>query len=495
VLQQQGFHLLAQQIKRDRQPLQSEALRDALQHHLPRHMIPAQLQLVDRLPLTANGKIDRKTATGWWVDAVELQDAVANPQEQGDALEQLLCQHWAEALGISHIGLDQDVYNLGADSLIMARMAGTLRQVLASEAWQMNDIPFDALLRHMLNGPTVRALAHAIRSQPQQTAQTMVTEQPTAPPQQDGRSAGSNGILMPFGGGNEGPLRVVFHAGLGTMDCFRPILAELVKDPRGPVIGIVIADTAQYCALPPEQAVELMADDYAQRLLATGQSRFQLIGYCLGGLFAVEVARRLSEQGAEIVDLVLISSHPVLFEVQDQLMIESLFIPNLHITLAQAGFGEIDGDALVHGFMQVLEQHQGRIPQGALAQLPGDAGAFFQQMQALPIEQRFARYVAGLAQVTGQQMPAEMALGLFLVFRQSFHAARFTPSAYVGDIRFLRPSQGSGFAPGMDDNTLNFWRDVCLGELQVTAIDGNHFSCIETPHAQAVARLISEGLR
>ncbi|STU54367.1 enterobactin synthase subunit F [Klebsiella pneumoniae subsp. ozaenae] len=100
-------------------------------------------------------------------------------------------------------------------------------------------------------------------------------------------------------GGSEGPLRVVFHAGLGTMDCFRPMLAELEKDPRGPVIGIVIADTAQYCALSPQQAVERMADDYAQRLLATGHSRFQLIGYCLGGLFAVEVARRLSEQGAE----------------------------------------------------------------------------------------------------------------------------------------------------------------------------------------------------
>ncbi|STU54368.1 Uncharacterised protein [Klebsiella pneumoniae subsp. ozaenae] len=91
-------------------------------------------------------------------------------------------------------------------------------------------------------------------------------------------------------------------------------------------------------------------------------------------------------------------------------MIESLFIPNLHITLAQAGFGEVDGDALVKGFMQVIEQHHGRIPQGALAQLPGAAGLFFQQMQSLPIEERFARYVAGVEQFTGQQMPAEMAL-------------------------------------------------------------------------------------
>ncbi|NIF21642.1 non-ribosomal peptide synthetase [Candidatus Pantoea multigeneris] len=496
VLQQQGFHLLAQQIKRDRAPLYPQVLQAALQQKLPRHMIPTQIQSVAALPLTPNGKVDRKTAASWWVAATEEGDATQDLQPQGDALEQLLSQHWAEALGIKQIALDEDVYHQGADSLIMARMAGKLRQVLAADPWRMGDIPFDALLRHMLNGPTVRALAQAIRTQhaPEASIATPLNGKQVQPAN-DGRAEGSNGILLPMGGGSEGPLRVVFHAGLGTMDCFRPMLAELEKDPRGPVMGIVIADTAQYCALPPQQAVERMADDYAQRLLDTGHSRFQLVGYCLGGLFAVEVARRLSEQGAEIDDLVLISSHPVLFEVQDDLMIESLFIPNLHITLAQAGFGEVDGDALVNGFMQVIEQHQGRIPEGALAQLPGAAGLFFQQMQALTIEERFARYVAGVEQFTGQQMPAEMALGLFRVFRQSFHAAHFTPSAYVGDIRFLLPNQGSGFAPGMDDNTLNFWRDVCLGELQVTSIAGNHFSCIDTPNAQAVAQLVNEGLK
>ncbi|CUY79188.1 non-ribosomal peptide synthetase [Serratia marcescens] len=496
VLHYQGFHLLAQQIKRDRLPLYPQVLLDALQQKLPRYMIPAQIQSVAALPLTANGKVDRNTVVNWWVEEAAEHDTPPGLQPQGDALEQLLCQHWAETLGIKQIALDQDVYNLGADSLIMARMAGKLRQVLAADPWQMGDIPFDTLLRHMLNGPTVRALAQAIRSQHAPDAAAAAPQAgEKLQPEIEGRAEGSNGILLPMGGGSEGPLRVVFHAGLGTMDCFRPMLAELEKDPRGPVIGIVIADTAQYCALSPQQAVERMADDYAQRLLATGHSRFQLIGYCLGGLFAVEVARRLSEQGAEIADLVLISSHPVLFEVQDDLMIESLFIPNLHITLAQAGFGEVDGDALVKGFMQVIEQHHGRIPQGALAQLPGAAGLFFQQMQSLPIEERFARYVAGVEQFTGQQMPAEMALGLFRVFRQSFHAAHFTPSTYVGDIRFLLPNQGSGFAPGMDDNTLNFWRNVCLGDLQVTSIAGNHFSCIDTPNAQAVAQRVNEGLK
>lgn len=493
-LAQQGFHLLAQQIKRDRAPLFADALLAELGARLPPWMIPAQIQAVPALPLTANGKIDRKTAAGWWVEAADGGADRPSETAEGDPLEQLLSAQWAEALGIARVGLDQDVYDLGADSLIMARIAGKLRQILAAEPWSMGDIPFDTLLRHLLNGPTVRALALALRERPAAAVSDVPLPDADAPASV-GRVAGSNGILLPFGGGDAGPLRVVFHAGLGTMDCFRPLLAELDAQQRGPVLGIVIADTAEYCALEPARAVEQMADDYARRLLATGHRRFQLIGYCLGGLFAVEVARRLSEQGAAIDDLVLISSHPVLFEVQDDLMVESLFIPNLHITLAQAGFGEVDGDALVRGFMQVLGQHQGRVPPGALAQLPGEAGDFFRQLQAVPIEARFASYVAGIAAHAGQEMPAEMALGLFRVFRQSFHAARFTPDPWVGDIRFLLPSEGSGFAPGMDDSTLNFWRDLCLGEVQVTPIAGNHFSCIETHNAGAVARRVAEGLQ
>lgn len=494
----QGFHLLAQRIKTDRRPLSLEAIRAYLRDDLPSHMIPAQLQSVPALALTGNGKLDRRQMAQWWVDPAESHNDTSDESYSADPLEQQLQMLWAEALGVRQLGLEQDFYDLGADSLIMARMAGKLRQTLNGGDYQVEQIPFDTLLRHMLNGPSVTALATAIRSHHVHKTDPV----DTAPAQANSRSQShfattqnGNGILLPFGGGEQGPLRVVFHAGLGTMDCFRPLLAELDAQQRGPVLGIVIADTEKYCELPPRQAVEQMADDYAARLLATGHSRFQLIGYCLGGLFAIEVARRLMEQEVEIDDLVLISSHPVLFDVEDDLMIESLFVPNLHITLSQAGFSAADGAALVDGFMQVIAAHQGRIPQGALCTLPGPAGALFSQLAAIPIEQRFARYVAALEKHTGQQMPAEMALGLFRVFRQSFHAARFSPSAYAGDIRFLLPGEGSGFAPGMDDNTLAFWREICLGEFSVTSVRGNHFSCIDGPQAAAIAALVAEGLQ
>ncbi|MEV7028293.1 thioesterase domain-containing protein, partial [Kitasatospora sp. NPDC093558] len=303
-------------------------------------------------------------------------------------------------------------------------------------------------------------------------------------------------VLIPFSTGGKGPVRVLFHAGLGTMDCFRPLAEELVAQDLGPVLGIVIDDTDVYCSLDPAEVIERLADDYTERLLAEGHTRFQLVGYCLGGLFAAEVARRLAERGVQVEDLVLVSSHPVVVDVEDDLMIEILFVPNLHITLQQTGFGEIDSADILRAFTEVMRRHGGRVPKGALAEVGGDvrldqAAAYFRHLGDHSREQRFARYAAAVAEVNGQEMPAEMVTGMFRVFRQSFLSARFTPPPYAGDIRFLRPNADSGFAPGMDDTTLAFWREVCLGDLPITDIEGNHFTCIEEHNAPRVAELIA----
>jgi pyochelin synthetase len=208
----------------------------------------------------------------------------------------------------------------------------------------------------------------------------------------------------------------------------------------------------------------------------------------------------LTERGLRVDDLVLVSSHPVLFDVDDDLMIEALFIPNLHITLEQAGFEAAVAEHMVQGFMHVLEKTGGRVPEGSLATIAGasgldDVGASFRRMGARSREARFADYVSAVRRHTGEEMPLELALGLFQVFRQSFRAARFTPPPYAGDIRFLRPRGASGFAPGMDRSTLEFWRSACLGEVSVADIEGNHFTCIDAANAPRIAEFIVEPLR
>jgi pyochelin synthetase len=478
----QEMHIFAARLKADRVPVRPEQLRNHLAERLPEPMIPAQLQIVDALPLSANGKLDRATVRSWQTAAASIETSTT-VDPPVDEFEAQLAAIWSEALA-TPVGRSESLLERGADSLITARTAGRLREEVPAAA----GVPFDTLLRQMLNAPTIAALAHFLRQRAHPGPDHAVADVVHGP-------GASNASLVRFGGTSDGPVRVMFHAGLGTMECFRPLAKRLTSQDLGPVVGIAIDDPQVYCSLDPATTVERLADDYTERLLNEGYTRFQLIGYCVGGLYAIEVARRLLERGIEVDDLVLASSHPVLIDVEEDLMIETLFVPNLGLTLDQLGFGAVDPGAVGRAFAQVIEHNHGRVPKGSLIEVGGDpeldaSAAFFQRLSQYSQEDRFAQYANAASRIAGQQVPPEMASGMFQVLRQSFLSARFRPAPYTGDIRFLLPQAAPGFAPGMDEATLCFWREVCLGELSVTEVNGNHFSCMEEPHvAQLAARV------
>jgi pyochelin synthetase len=485
-----GVHLFAKKVKQERQTVSIKELEGFLALHLPRHMVPSHLQIVDALPLTGNGKVDRHVLAKWRPKSVSENSTMEPEGKNTDELEIQLAKVWAEALGIPAIGKLQSFYEQGADSLIMAQVAGKLRDICSEDPLQ-GEIPYDALLRQMLNYPTVAALAEFIRSYSKGAGSTRDESLPKI------KSTSGNAVITHYKEEGTGPLRVVFHAGLGTMNCFHLLLEHLKSQNAGSVIGIAVADANKYCACEAAELVELIADDYAQCLMQTGHIKMQLIGYSLGGFIAVEVARRLVEKGVNLADLVLIDSHPVLFDIDDDLVIESLFIPNLHITLEQAGFDGVRHNDLVRGLLQIFEKNNKSVPNGSTCTIGGDegldkVGSLFRKLASLSMRERFTAYTDAVEKFNGEHMPVEMAEELFKVYRQSFRAARYTPQAFMGNIRFLLALDPFSILPDTAEMTLEFWREVCLGEFEVTEIKGNHLSCIEEePNVKNLAKLIS----
>ncbi|MNC43194.1 hypothetical protein D3C75_920450 [compost metagenome] len=202
-----------------------------------------------------------------------------------------------------------------------------------------------------------------------------------------------------------------------------------------------------------------------------------------------------------IADLVLIDSHPVRVAIDDELVIESLFVPNLNISITDSGMGDVQPDELARGLLHIYEHNNQAVPEGSAIRLGGDdglerAGELFRALSSLSLRERFTAYVEAIARSSGEQMPVEMAEGLFKLYRQSFKAAQFTPLPYVGDIRFILAKEPFSFLPGAEQMTLDFWQDICIGDFKITDIEGNHFSCIEEePHAAELARIILEPLR
>ncbi|WP_394843136.1 amino acid adenylation domain-containing protein [Pendulispora brunnea] len=490
-----GMHAFAAQFKSDRQSIRPDGLAPFLAERLPGHMIPSHVQIVDALPLTANGKVDRKKLA--LLRPASLHASSADGQETDlDELELRLCALWANALGIAKIGRDDNFYQRGADSLILARVAGRLREEIPEAA----SLAYDTLLRQMLNEPTVQALGRMLRRE---------KETKTTAPSSDAergipaRREGSNSLLVSFGGAGEGPVRVMFHAALGTMDYFQHLGRALAAQNLGPVIGVAVADAEQYVATPPRELIDRVADDYAQRLADEGFKEFQLIGYCLGGLLAIEVARRLLERGLSVLDLTLVDSIPMFIETDEELAFEAIFVPNLQLDPVAAVFGpEVEAADVYRAIEKLMVDYDRNVPAGAMAKLAGDAGlesvaAAVRRQSARPQEERLAAYAHAAAAHAGVPIGPELVPSLFRVCRHSMRAARFDPPPYVGDMTYLRcmEQQSFGITAGVGHLAAPFWEQTCLGQFRLIDVPGNHFSVIEPPLVERVAEHLAASLR
>ncbi|HEU5230788.1 MAG TPA: amino acid adenylation domain-containing protein, partial [Ktedonobacteraceae bacterium] len=122
------------------------ALRDFLEQRLPSYMIPASFLFLDRLPLTVNGKVDRKALPEPERSRDLLETEYVAPIS---ATEQTIAHIWSEVLGIDQIGSQDNFFLLGGHSLLATQVYTRLRRALQI------DIP----LRVLFEAPTITELA------------------------------------------------------------------------------------------------------------------------------------------------------------------------------------------------------------------------------------------------------------------------------------------------------------------------------------------------
>ncbi|EMM1381612.1 pyoverdine non-ribosomal peptide synthetase PvdD, partial [Pseudomonas aeruginosa] len=124
-----------------------ESLRESLKRHLPDYMVPAHLMLLERMPLTVNGKLDRQALPQ--PDASLSQQAYRAP---GSELEQRIAAIWAEILGVERVGLDDNFFELGGHSLLATRVISRVRQ----------EQQLDASLKALFERPVLEAFAQGL---------------------------------------------------------------------------------------------------------------------------------------------------------------------------------------------------------------------------------------------------------------------------------------------------------------------------------------------
>ena len=130
-------------------PPSVEELRSFLARTLPDYMIPSSFALLDALPFTPSGKVDRQALAGLAATEMRREESFVGPR---DAVEEEIAAIWSELLGVERVGVFDDFFALGGHSLLATQAIIRIRR-------SHGEIP----LRALLAAPTVAALANVVR--------------------------------------------------------------------------------------------------------------------------------------------------------------------------------------------------------------------------------------------------------------------------------------------------------------------------------------------
>lgn len=142
-------HLVAYVAADRKQRVTADDLRAHLRERLPEHMLPAAYITMEKLPLTANGKIDRSALT------LSYRPSVAQPEDLVQArtpAEELVAKIWREVLDVEKIGINSNFFSLGGHSLLASQIILRLREIFCV------DIP----VRGMFEAPTVSGIVKVL---------------------------------------------------------------------------------------------------------------------------------------------------------------------------------------------------------------------------------------------------------------------------------------------------------------------------------------------
>ncbi|MEY9928687.1 pyochelin synthetase [Catenulispora sp. GP43] len=164
-----GLRVYAEQVKTDRVRLDPHRILDDAASRLPAAMVPGAVHVLDRLPLTANGKTDRERLSTL-IPKTAQDPAGGGPgdglgdgaDELADELERRIARQWEEVLALPRVGRTLGFFEAGGDSLLATR----LTTALLDHVPEAKPVDFAVLLRLILEGPSVLTLAAQLRPAP-----------------------------------------------------------------------------------------------------------------------------------------------------------------------------------------------------------------------------------------------------------------------------------------------------------------------------------------
>jgi amino acid adenylation domain-containing protein len=411
-------------------PPTASELRDHLKGRLPDYFIPSAFVLLEALPQTSTGKLDRNALP----PPTERRDQAVPFTPARTVLEAQLAEMWKGLLKVNRVGVRDNFFDLGGHSLLAAQLFAQISRVFGKT------FPLTALLE----AGTIEQLATLIERE------DVALERPCLIPIQP------RGAKPPF---------FCVHGVGGEVLSYERLVRHL--DPDQPFYAFQAKGL--YTEEEPHARIEDMAAHYLDELV-----RFQpagpyyLGGYSLGGLIAYEMAQQLRQQGREVALVVIIDQRRIPLDGRG---------PRSVAAFAQ----------LVANVPQWLREDLLRTPpREMLVRVKVKLGTLKRQLA------NWFRFsgkepqanVADLFDLS--RVPERHSRFLQILYRAGY---AYNPQPYTGRVVLLRATAQPLFrlqSPQMG------WEHLVQGGLEIQRIPGTHFSVMTEPNVRVLASKLRE---
>jgi len=258
-----NHQLVAYIVRRSDGNIDLNELREFLKSHLPAYMIPAALVEIERVPLTANGKVDKR--------GLPSSDEILKPARgcyipPRDAIERRLVDIWQQTLGVNEIGVRDNFFEAGGHSILAMKLVGRIQAEMESHI----------SIAHLFEYPTIERLADALRD-----TRTSIEWQ---------------SLIRLHAGGKGRPIFLLPGAGGNVLYYYQ--LAKHLGQNR-PVYGL--QSVGLDGATPPLTTIEEIARHNIDRIRETQMHGPYLIaGHSFGGKVAFEMGQQLRDADQEV---------------------------------------------------------------------------------------------------------------------------------------------------------------------------------------------------
>ncbi len=408
-------------------------MRAYLQAHLPAYMVPSAFVILEQLPLTANGKVDRKALP------VPTWDASASGTFEApvDALEQTLAQLWAEVLKLEQVGRHDSFFELGGHSLLAIRLVHRLDEaglpVSLAELFERASVAsVAALLRLRGDDVLPEAAVITVRSR-----------------------------------GAQAPLFLVHE--FSGMDVYFPALGQHLPGDY-PIYGLPGMALGE-AHLDSMEGLAARMVGLIRQIQPHGP--YRLAGWSFGGVLAYEVAMQLLGQDEAVAFLGLIDSYVPRMTDQGKSRWSGPDALKRHLLLQCTAYWKAQGGVDELANLEQLEAGLGQLDFAALLQRCRDQGLLYAQMAAATD--------ADLLSFLQREVGHGHALAHYSLFPLPIPVHLF--SAEQRPTELSRRSAALGW-------------DIALapGQLRQVQVPGDHQSMMQAPHIQSLGQAMSQAL-